>query len=237
MRSSRASALADAEGFHSVIHALELLGQQYSGECRDLGFYTKTIACLAAHSPLATEVPEYLPIYHNTFGALYEELRQARNDAIHQGAYARSLTGHAVDISIILEDALMPTPSSVGNLMVRDVTELQIWHPVSYVRQIMLKQAFSYLPLFLSGKWTLIPEYEIGRYLRAIPPAERKKRLLEEIGTVITNGKISALSAKVVTETTSIKEVLKDIGPEPILVVDKKHTNALVGILTASDIL
>jgi hypothetical protein len=43
--------------------------------------------------------------------ALYEELRQARSDAMHQGAHARILTDHAVELTIILEDALMPEAS------------------------------------------------------------------------------------------------------------------------------
>ena len=93
-------------------------------------------------------------------------MRQARNDAVHQGAYARTLTGHAVELSIILEDALMTDASKVSQFMVRDVVGAKPWHPVSYVRQQMLTHAFSYLPIWLHDVWKLIPEYAVAKLLR-----------------------------------------------------------------------
>jgi hypothetical protein len=92
MRSARAAALADAEGFQDVLHSLELIGQMLVGKVLGLRKYENEISSLAANSPLSYEIPLEWPQYHNTFGALYTELRQARNDAAHQGSHARIAT-------------------------------------------------------------------------------------------------------------------------------------------------
>ena len=154
LRSARYAALADAEGFQAVIHALESIGRQimgkalsfglYKGETLSLWRYKDPLSCLAHDSPLAIEIPSKWRAYHTEFLSLYDELKDARNDAVHQGAYARILTDHAVDITIILEDALMSEFSKVSQFMVRDVIEAKPWQPVSYVRQQMLKHSFSY---------------------------------------------------------------------------------------------
>ncbi len=146
LRSARAVALADAEGFQAVFHSLELIGQQQIGEVLGLGGYADALSGLADASPLSADVPRDWAACHTTFRALFDELRRARNDAVHQGAYARILTDHAVELTLILEDALMSDMSDapkISQFMVRDVVEAKMWHPVSYVRQQMLKYAFS----------------------------------------------------------------------------------------------
>ena len=153
LRSARAAALADAEGFLAVIHTLELMGQKLTGSIGDLGKYKKKLNCVAGLSSLSHKAD---PTYHVKFSTLYDELQSARNDAVHQGAYARILTDHAVDITIILEDALMSRFSQVSQFMVRDVVEAKPWQPVSYARQQMLKHSFSYLPIWYEGTWKLI---------------------------------------------------------------------------------
>lgn len=157
LRSARYAALADAEGFQAVIHSLESIGRQimgkalslglYKGELLSLGLYKDPLSCLADDSSLAIEVPSKCRAYHTEFLSLYDELKDVRNDAVHQGAYARILTDHAVDLTIILEDALMSKCSKVSQFMVRDVVEAKLWQPVSYARQQMLKHSFSYLPI------------------------------------------------------------------------------------------
>ena len=131
LRSARDAALADAEGFMAVIHTLELMGQQLTCNIGDLEKYKKKLNCMAGLSSLAHKGD---PTCHIRFSTLYGELQRARNDAVHQGAYARILTDHAVDITIILEDALMSEFSKVSQFMVRDVVEAKPWQPVSYAR-------------------------------------------------------------------------------------------------------
>ena len=126
-----------------------MIGQQLIGKVGGIADYKLVLSDLASASPLAVDLPFQWPGYHTNFGALYDEMQQARNYAVHQGAHARTLTDHAVELSIILEDALMTVASTVSQFMVRNVVEAKPWHPVSYVRQQMLTHAFSYLPIFI----------------------------------------------------------------------------------------
>ena len=81
LRSARATALADAEGFHAVLRVIELLGQQLGRNIKALGDYKPRLSGLASVSPLAAYLPSQWPGYHTSFSALYDEMRQARNDA------------------------------------------------------------------------------------------------------------------------------------------------------------
>lgn len=237
LRSARDFALADAEGFQGVVHALELIGQQRTGRVSGLGDYEHELSALAHKSSLSNDIPLRSPGYHTRFCTLYKELRRARNDAVHQGAYARILTDHAVELAIILEDALMTDAFLVSQFMVRDVVEAQPWHPVSFVRQQMLKHAFSYLPTRINDRWRLIPEYSIARYLRgAGSQGIRKDRLLTHVSEAMQAG-MQLLETNPVAPQTPISEILPLISAEPILVVDPDREDVLMGLLTASDIL
>lgn len=247
LRSARDAALADAEGFQAVIHTLESIGRQimskalsfglYKGETLGLGPYKDSLSCLAHDSPLAIEVPSKWRAYHTEFLSLYDELKDARNDAVHQGAYARILTDHAVDITIILEDALMAGFSKVSQFMVRDVVEAKPWQPVSYVRQQMLKHSFSYLPVWYEDVWKLIPEYSVARYLRDCSNKERNRRLVTKIEDAVKTEDLCVLKAEIACVEAPISEVLKRISERPLLVVNHGREDVLAGILTSSDIL
>jgi len=247
LRSARDAALADAEGFQAVIHTLELMGQQMKGEILSLGKYEDKLTCLADDSPLCAEVASRWPAYHTTFSALYDELRRARNDAVHQGAYARILTDHAVDLAIILEDALMSNSecSKVSQFMVRDVVKAESWHPVSYARQQILKHGFSYIPVWFENdkKWRMLSEYSVAKYLRGYPD-KRNDRLVKTIEKAKAEKDgldLPTVEKKyIVPPEELVSSILSCIDASPILVVDSKHgneKNRLVGILTAADIL
>jgi hypothetical protein len=146
-REARETALCDAEAFDGIIHAVERLGTHLSGAILDLGRYQPCIEELGRNSALAFDIPGDLPSFHTSFNQLYDLVRVARNDALHQGAFARRLTVHAIQLSLVLEDALrrsitMPT---VGDFMVRNPVCAEPWHPISFVRQAMLANSFSFL--------------------------------------------------------------------------------------------
>lgn len=87
------------------------------GRILDLGKYRSKLEQLAGASPLASE-PAFARHLHIPFSVLYDLVRNARNDALHQGAYVRHLTRHAVSLSLVLEDALMSQHDTcVGNLV------------------------------------------------------------------------------------------------------------------------
>jgi predicted transcriptional regulator len=238
LRSARAVALADGEGFQSVLRVVELIGQQLGKNISGLGGYRTMLSGLASISPLATDLPSRWPEYHSEFGALYDEMRWARNDAVHQGAYARTLTDHTVELSIILEDALMTDATKVSQFMVRNVVDAKAWHPVSYVRLQMLTHAFSYLPIWYADAWKLIPEYGVARLLRNAPSnGIRRQRLAALVSVTVAERNLELLEAPTVSPEMSITEVLPLICERPVLVVDRMHTDVLVGLLTSSDIL
>jgi predicted transcriptional regulator len=238
LRAARAMALADAAGFHEVLRAIELIGQQKSGDIKGLGYYKPCLSDLASRSEFAGVVPTQYSEYHTGFDTLFNEMRQARNDAVHQGAYARTLTHHAVELALILEDALMAGASTVSQFMVRSVVEAKKWHPISYVRQQMLTHAFSYLPILLDNAWKFIPEYAVARLLRnASSPAARTQCLLALVKDTVAHNRLELLDARILSPDTSIAEVSQFICERPVLVVDEKHPDALLGLLTASDIL
>lgn len=236
-RAARTLALADAEGFLAVIQALELTGQQLSGRINGLACYKPALVKLADRSLFSSAIPEALPTWHTSFSLLYDELRQARNDAVHQGSYARTTTGHALDLAIILEDALMSEASRVSQFMVHDVVLAQPWHPISYIRQLMLKNAFSYLPVLASNQWRLISESSVARYIRGADSiGQKKERLLVHVSHAIGSA-LPTIEATTVHPNTPIKEALDKIGDYPILVVSESDQTHLVGLLTASDLL
>jgi hypothetical protein len=109
------------------------------------------------------------------------------------------LTDHAVELSIILEDALMTQASKVSQFMVRSVVDAKPWHPVSYVRQQMLTHAFSYLPVWLGDGWKLIPEYAVARLLRnAASNIARRQRLAALVSDSIADSSLELLEARTV---------------------------------------
>lgn len=106
LREARAAASRDAEAFDAGIHAVERLGSYWTRQVGDLGKYKEDLEKLASRSGLATEVPNSARGTLTPFLEQYALVREARNDAAHQGAFARHLTAHTIELALILEDAL-----------------------------------------------------------------------------------------------------------------------------------
>src|SRR5450759_829646 len=103
---AREDALKDAEAFDGIIHVVERLGSFLLERMDGLGKYKPEVAKIAKFSTLATEVPTEWRSVHTPFSQLYDMIKDARNDAMHTGASARHLTTHAIELALILEDAL-----------------------------------------------------------------------------------------------------------------------------------
>lgn len=182
LREARSAAFRDAEGFQAIVFAIERLGSALKGRAGALRDYEDVLANVARRSTLAEQLPQARPEWHAPFWSLYRLVRQGRNDALHQGAYARRLADHAVQLSLILEDALMEGENLVRDFMVRDVACAVPWQPMSAARQLMLANSFSFLPILavwdLPARWLLMSDYGIAKFLRGSPsPAERNRRL------------------------------------------------------------
>ncbi len=239
-RAARAKAYEDAEGFQGVLFCLEGMGIHLSERVENLDKYKMRLAQIAEGSPLARDVPNEHGSWHASFDSLYEALRLARNDAVHQGAYARTLTSHAMELALIFEDALMSEATQVSHFMVRDPICAKAWQPVSFVRQQMLIHSFTYLPIYWdrSKSWRLVSEHVVARFLRGAGSGEdRKRRLASSLKDVADTHNFPLLDALTAVPNARIESILNSISERPILVVNGEGPDSLVGILAASDIL
>ena len=242
LRQARAAALRDSEGYQEILFTMERIGIRLRGELGALGHYKEHLSRQSAASPLADSLPSQWPAWHTRFDDLYDEVVHARNDALHYGAFARLLTSHAVQLALVLEDALMKDATKVSQFMVRAPTTAMLWQPVSFVRQVMLANSYSVLPVFdttaMPPTWRLLSEGAIAKYLRsATTNEERKRRLAGTVEQALCEGRFAADPAKVVTADEPVMNLLDDIEKHPVLVVNEKNASELVGILTAFDIL
>ena len=261
LRAARAVALRDSEEFHDILYALEQLGRYLFREkvtnwklsksakhppVGTLGNYKKYIVEIAKQSPLAEEIPLHWPERHMPLDRLYVLVSDARNDAMHQGVFARYTTGHAVTLAIVLEDGLMSEQEegqlgTVADFMVRNPICAQPWYPISFIRQIMLENAFSCVPVWTEGAkgqgWHLISDQAIASYLRAGTRDERTVRL----STALKDAKELHLEfCTPIPPDTRINAALQSSKGLPLLVArnhDMQGADSLLGILTPFDLL
>jgi hypothetical protein len=241
LQQARENALKDAEAFDGIIHVVERLGSFCFGSVESLGAYQPALEKLARLSALSTDVPDGWRTVHTPFRLLYDMVKDARNDALHQGASARHLTTHAIELGLVLEDALrmIENATKVSDYMVRDPVCAHFWQPVSLVRQHMLTNSFSYLPVQNEeDQWCLVSDLGVAKYLQGQSNNKRKKRLATPLGDAVKAGEIALLPAKPLSDETLIDQALmKDFDGKPILVSRRNSETQLVGILTAFDLL
>jgi CBS domain-containing protein len=234
-REGRTKALENAENFSDIIFALERLGNVLSGKPTNLGKYESHICRLAENSVLTSEIPAKLPEFHTDFRSLYELVRNGRNSVMHEGAFARNLTSHAIEISVVLEDALMGQEKTVKDFMVRNPVCAFEWQPISFIRQTMLTNSFSYLPVFHKEKWKLISDWAIIRYLQEGSP-NREKRL-ERLGCNLIASEIPLIETETKHATDKINQFTDDWNGLPLCITLNNSSKELVGILTPFDLL
>jgi hypothetical protein len=244
---AREGAVKDAEAFEGIIHVVERLGSFCLGRVECLNKYYEPLwEQVARHSWLAADGCRNV---HTPFSLLYTLVKDARNDAMHQGASARHLTTHAIELALVFEDALrmieknMKGSMVVSDYMIRDLVCADLWQPISLIRQRLLTNSFTYLPVEKAGQWCLLSDVQVAKYLQGCSNTERKKRLAEQLSAA----GFELCRAKRVNETMSIDKALEKFDDEPIhepiLVFrdgakEGDNANAKpVGILTAFDLL
>jgi len=209
LRSARYAALADSEGFPAICYALEALGLRLRGEKGDLRKYEPCLAKLACDSTVLTDLSESKSQYFTKFSSLYDFIRNARNDAMHSGVYARHVTSAAIELCIGLEEALMMGQQIIPRKLVKDFmvkapVTIEQWQPVAHARQLMLMHSFSFLPVFIDG-WKLLSEMAMARYLRS---GGVWKEMLAASIEVASNSGLSLVPAEVVSLDREVKELL-----------------------------
>lgn len=248
LRHARATAQKDVEAFDAIVVSLERIGMYLLERAAMLGGSRTCLTQLAEGSPLAVQIPEAFPEYHLSFASLYELVRVGRNAAVHEGALARHVTVHAVEIALILEDALMNGADTVGDYMVRGPVCAAPWHPLSFIRQTLLINSFSYLPvLFGDGDteqehdrgWKLLSDLAIARYLRrATSEEDRRRRLARSLKDAIADDPdtVRLEPARICDPRDKIGDVLQDAAHLPVL-VSGSAPDEVVGIITPFDLL
>ena len=242
LREARYAAFRDAEGFQAIVFAIERLGSALTGRAGGLRDYQYVLADLARRSSLAEELPQAQPAWHAPFSSLYRLVREGRNDALHQGAYARRLADHAVQLALILEDALMEGENLVRDFMVRQVVSAVPWQPISGVRQLMLANSFSFLPIHAAwespARWLLISDYAIAKFLRGSPSAaERNRRLATRVREAIDSRELEVDEADTCAPEDSLGDLLKVKVRRLLLVLERNDGSRLVGVVTPFDLL
>jgi CBS domain-containing protein len=240
LREARAIALKDTEAFEAMTFVIERIGVYLTGRIEGLGKYVESIAASASRSPLAESIPAQLPDWHTTFTTLYSLVQHARNDALHEGAFARHLTNNAVELALVLEDALMADAVNALHFMVKDPVCARWWQPISSVRRSMLENSFSFLPLFSEvaghSAWKLVSDFSLAKYLRESKSNnQRNERLAKQLGKVVEAGDVKLVDASTCKPEECISRVLEVSGGQPVLVIGSN--DELRGIITPFDIL
>jgi hypothetical protein len=240
LRDARATALADAEGADAVIFAIESLGRFLFGQDK----------ALEQTSPaLVTWVTDVLK---NERGCELEKrlmlLRYGRNQRMHKGFAARNLTADAVRVATTLEEALLVDWSkyTAEDLMTRGPLVAQPWWTFGMVRDAIIENAYSHLPIWRDGRWQAISERRVAMLTQR---ARREPKALDlrnvridqhppdraKFGVLLDH--LLAGDSAVVASSTPAKDLDLDTGC--VLVVRKSEgaVDELVGILTPSDIM
>lgn len=238
LREARAVVLNDAEGFVDALFAIERLGAVRTGRQGTLKTYEGSLVALASRSPLAEDVPRQHDCLHTSFPKLYKHVLRARNDALHQGAYARHLAAHVVLACIVLEDALVNGSDHIGDFCVKSPVCAEPWQPLSLVRQRMLANSFSFLPIRINvgtaEEWRVVSDAALARVLR-MSDSDRPKRLATSIQDAVRNLGLALPKPQVVSPDTPISSVLcGEPDGLPILIVDANAV--LLGMATPFDL-
>jgi len=217
------------------------LGSHLLKKIGDLDQYRTQIVAIAEPSPMASQIPAEIPGWHTPFEVKYEIVRKARNSALHEGALARHLTANAVELSLVLEEAIMSEHDRVRDFMVTNPVCAHTWQPLSFVRQTMLVNSFSYLPVRIDEAgniaWRLVSDFNLARYLRsATTSGDARKRLAQQLGRAVELGKVKLLPTKTLRPEDNIQEALLEAEGLPA-VVPSPDGKDLIGILTPFDLL
>lgn len=240
LRNVRADVLADAEAFDQILFAIERLGGYLLGRCESLSAYRERLRSLVVHSPLAGCDDAGAAGRTQRFERLFDLIKEARNDALHQGAAARHIARHCVEMALILEDSLMSGAKQAGDFMVSSPIEAKLFEPVGSIRRTMLMHAFSYLPIKTSDRWMLVSDVAVARFLRSADSnATRKKRLGMSIREAVDVGGLKLVSpGKLCTADDDLSQLLIDLDERPVLVLCEHRVGSdLVGLITPFDLL
>ena len=102
----------------------------------------------------------------------------------------------------------------------------------------LLANSFSFLPILYDGKWQLIADFEMMRFLRKPSDLSKNDRLSMSLGTTIKEESIRLISAKTCAPSDTIVYLTEIIENLPVLVIQKFDGEPkLLGVVTPFDLL
>lgn len=234
----------DSEQFDQMLFVFERLGTFLNKRAGALSDYREHLMALASESYFGRALPADSRQWHSDVTTLYSMVQEGRNDALHHGARARHLTDHVIEFGLILEDALVNSCKPIRkaiDVMVPSPVIAHDWQPLSFVRQTMLTDSFSFLPIFWDGDWQLVRDRDVAHFLQIVGPNGwgRDKKLGCTVREAVDAGMPLCLAAKVAADT-AIDELLSEDTDRPLLVVERGEPaipDRLIGIIAAFDLL
>ncbi len=126
--------------------------------------------------------------------------------------------------------------TTVADFMVKDVIQAELWQPLAFLRQQMLKNSFSYLPLWnLNQGWRPVSDHSLAVALRR--KGKREDLLGMTLEKAIADCIINPPEARLVKPDEEIQDVLNLLNDRPILIQHPNKQDEIMGIVTAFDLL
>jgi len=128
----------------------------------------------------------------------------------------------------------------VKHFMVENPICAALWQPLSFIRQSMLKNSFSYLPVSVpqngEQRWQLISDLSVAQYLQPVRGADLTKRLTQTLEDAIKAKGIKLNETQTCKPDELVVDVLKRWDGLPVL-IQSPCSDDLLGILTPFDLL
>ena len=230
LRDARALIQRDAEAFQRAVITLEHLGQVIGGRVKfGLQSYRENILLL---------LEDDLKEQREEAARLFDVVLEARNTAVHDGAWIRHLNTRLIDLFLLLENAIISQMRTLSDIMVRSPVVAEPWHLVAHARKLMLSNAFSTLPILIDGEWHLLTDEAIAQGTCGKEKETRTKLLSTRIEEAVAQRWLVLIKAEKRKPTHAVFELFRDRVNWPLLIVDKAgETERLVGIVTPFDLL
>ncbi len=108
----------------------------------------------------------------------------------------------------------MSNTTTVADSMVRDPICAELWQPLSLVRQQMLANSFSYLPVLREdGAYGLVADLSIARALsRALTNGERRKMLACSLADAVASTLVEVPKADTISPDAQVQAALERFG-------------------------
>ena len=127
--------------------------------------------------------------------------------------------------------------TTVADFMVKIVIRAELWQPLAFLRQQMLTNSFSYLPLWNPRQgWRLVSDHSLAIALRRTD-GKREDSLGMTLEKAIADSIIVPPEAILVKPDVEIHDALGLMNDRPVLVQHPDNPDEIIGIVTAFDLM